>query len=421
MSQVAPDGKAVHALSVEGGRALGALLWILAVAAGVSVANLYYSQPLLEMMARDFRVGPHEIGLVPTLTQIGYAAGMLLVVPLGDAQERRRLIVLTCAAAAVISFCVALAPTLPTLLAASFALGLATCAPQLAVPYAAGLVPADERGRSVGKVMSGLLIGILLSRTVSGLVGAHLGWRSIYFIAGGAMVALSILLRIALPVQPPERQVRYIDLLRSLPGLVKREPLLRRHALLGALAFASFSAFWTTLAFLLSTPPYHYGSDVAGLFGIVGVAGALAAPLAGRVADRRGTRVVNGLALACVLLSWIVFGLVWRSLFGIAVGVVLLDAGVQASHISNQTRVLGLSAEERNRLNTVYMVSYFAGGATGSMLGAAAFASFGWPGVAVLGLALIVAALAVFFGFESEAARRADEPAGNAAPRQAGA
>jgi predicted MFS family arabinose efflux permease len=381
-----------------------ALLWLLAVAAGVTVANLYFSQPLLALIGAAFGAGAHETGLVSTLTQAGYAAGMLLVVPLGDSAERRRLLTLTCAAATLMLLAVALSPNLPALLASSFALGLATCAPQLLVPYAAGLVPVAERGRAIGKVMSGLLIGILLSRTASGFVGAHLGWRAIYFIAFGAMAALTVLLRFALPRQAPERRVPYLDLLRSLPGLLQKEPLLRRHALLGALAFAAFSAFWTTLVYLLKSPPYHYGADVAGLFGVVGVVGALFAPLAGRLADRHGSRFVNGLALACVLASWIVFALLWRWLAGIALGVLLLDLGVQSNHIGNQARVLGLSSEFRNRLNTIYMVAYFTGGALGSTLGASAFSAFGWTGTSALGIALSVLGLIAFFLVERRAA-----------------
>ena len=387
----------------------GALLWLLACAAGVSVANLYYSQPLLAILAAAFQKDAHAVGLVPTLTQVGYAAGMLLVVPLGDSAERRMLIVCTAAASTVTLLCVALAPSFPLLLAACFALGLATSMPQLVVPYAAGLVPPGERGRSVGKVMSGLLIGILLSRTASGLIGAHLGFRAVYFLAAALMAGLTVLLRFALPRQAPAHALRYVDLLRSLPVLLRREPLLRRHALLGALSFASFSAFWTTLVFLLGQAPHRLGSEAAGLFGVVGVVGAILAPLAGRLADRRGSRAVNLAALVCCLAGWLVFAVFWRSLFAIGVGVVLLDLGCQANHIGNQARVLGLSAPERNRMNTVYMVAYFGGGAMGSLLGASAYAAFGWTGTCAVGAAVLLVALGVFFGFEGDASLRADE------------
>ena len=381
-----------------------ALLWLLAVAAGVTVANLYYCQPLLAMIAATFGASPHAAGLVPTFTQAGYAAGMLFIIPLGDSHERRTLMVATAALSTGALFGVAFAPSLAVLLVASFALGMTTAVPQLAVPYAAGLVPESERGRSVGRVMSGLLVGILLSRTASGLIGERLGWRATYLLAGAMMAAFTLLLRLRLPRQLPAQRISYGELLRSLPALVRREPLLRRHALLGALALAPFMAFWTTLVFLLTTPPHHSGAGVAGLFGVVGVAGALGAPLAGRLADRRGSRFVNGLALGCVLLSWIVFALAWRSLAGIALGVVLLDLGVQANHISNQTLVLGLSSELRNRLNAVYMVVYFAGGALGSIAGALAFGAYGWAGTSAFGIGASILALAAFFLVERRAA-----------------
>ena len=388
----------------------GKLLWLLAVAAGASVASLYYCQPLLALLAADFSTTERGAGLVPTLTQAGYAAGMLLVVPLGDTAERRRLIVLAalCSAAALLA--VAAAPSLAFLCAASFALGLVSVVPQLAVPFAAGIVPAAERGRSVGKVMSGLLVGILLSRTVSGLVGAHLGWRAIYLIAAAVTLLLALALRIFLPRQEPALRLSYPRLLASLPGLL-REPLLRRHAILGALALAAFSAFWTTLTFLLEAPPFRLGSDAAGAFGVVGVAGALAAPFAGRLADRIGTRAVNGLALLLVLVSYCVFAAASTSLVLLGVGVVLLDLGVQANHISNQTRILGLSADARNRLNSVYMAIYFTGAAAGSALSSHAYASWRWAGVSALGIGLSLLGLAAFFTLDSGAAKEADAAA----------
>ena len=369
------------------------LLWLLAVAAGLTVANLYYCQPLLALIGQAFHASEHEAGYAAVMTQAGYAAAMLFIIPLGDSHERRRLMVISSAFSAVALVCVGLAPSLPVVLAGSFALGLTTTVPQLSVPYAAGIVGAHERGRSVGKVMSGLLIGILLSRTVSGFAGEHLGWRAIFLIGAGVMLATAVLLRALLPRQEPEQRTGYGELLRSLWPLVRREPLLLRHSVLGALALASFSAFWTTLVFLLATPPHHYGAQAAGLFGIVGVAGALVAPISGRLADRYGARVMNGAALCVVVLAWIVFALFWRSLLGLAAGVVLLDCGVQANHISNQTRVLGLSAALRNRLNAVYMVLYFVGAALGSLLGSYAFAAAKWTGVSALGLSLAALAL----------------------------
>jgi predicted MFS family arabinose efflux permease len=382
------------------------ILWLLAIAAGATVANLYYSQPLLGLIGAQLGAPARLMGLVSTLTQAGYAAGMVLFVPLGDARERRSLLVWSALASAVALLAAGFASSLGLLLLASFAIGLVAVAPQLSVTFAAALVPDRERGQSVGKVMSGLLVGILLSRVLSGAVGEHLGWRAMFLIGAPLMLALAAGLRFSLPAQQPERALRYGELLASLPGLVRREPLLRRHALLGALTFGSFSVFWTTLAFALAAPPFHYGSAVAGLFGLVGAAGALASPLAGRIADRCGSRVVNLAAIAVVLLAWGVFAVAGRHLLGLAAGVVLLDLGVQANHISNQTRVLGLSAESRNRLNTVYMVTYFAGGALGSAAGALAWAGGGWSALCAAGAAFGTAALIAFFAVSPEEARR---------------
>jgi predicted MFS family arabinose efflux permease len=361
------------------------LLWLLAIAACLTVANLYYSQPLLPLIARDLHVTPRSAGLIPTATQIGYALGMLLLVPLADSHERRRLIVIMTAAVALALVGVAAAPGVRTLLAASFVLGATTIVPQLVVPFAAASVEDRARGRSVGLVMSGLLIGILLSRTVSGVVGAHLGWRATYLGAAALMLLLAAVLRATLPAQAPPTRIPWRTLLATLPRLWREQPLLRRHALLGALTFGAFSIFWTTLAFHLATPPLGYGSDVAGLFGVVGVAGAVAAPVAGRLADRYGSDVVNLGATLTVLASFALLALFGNRLVGLAAGVIVLDFGAQANHISNQTRVLGLSVAERNRMNTVYMVIYFAGGALGSTVGAWAWHVAGWRGVCAAG------------------------------------
>ncbi len=372
------------------------LVALLAVAAGATVANLYYNQPLLEAMAGSFGVSQATVGVIPMLSQLGYGLGMLGLVPLGDRMERRRLIVGMTAASGVVLLGVAAAPSFAWLSALSLLLGLASMVPQAIIPYAAGAAKPTERGRVVGSVMSGLLIGILLSRTVSGLLGARFGWRAVYFMAAGLMFLMAVVLRLRIPAQHPEKRVPWEELYRSIASLVRREPVLRQHAVLGALTFGAFSVFWSTLAFHLAALPAHYGSAVTGAFGVVGVVGALAAPLVGRFADRRDPRIINGAAIATVAASFGVLALAGASLLGIAVGVILLDVGAQANHISNQTRIFALDPALRNRLNTVYMVSYFAGGAAGSWLGASAFARFGWGGVCATGAALGVVAL-VFF------------------------
>ena len=388
-------------------------VWVLAAGCAVAVANLYYSQPLLAGMAADFGASPSQMGLVSALTQVGYAFGMLLFVPLGDVLERRRLILVMLGAVTLTLIAVAVSPGLPWLAAASLLLGITTITPQLIVPLAASLSGPAERGRVVGTVMSGLLIGILLSRTVSGVVGAHLGWRAMYGIAAGLTVALAVVLRLTLPVsRPPAAGLSYPRLLASLAGLVRDEPVLREACLFGGLAFAAFSAFWTTLAFFLAGPPYGYGSDQVGLFGLVGVAGAVAAPLAGKVADARSPRLTNGVGLAAALLAFLLFGLLGDRLAGLVAGIILMDAGVQASHISNQARIFSLRPEVRNRLNTVYMVSYFVGGSAGSAVGSWAWGEAGWAGVCAAGGAFLLAALAIYF-MTGRAGRPSSDRAGS--------
>ncbi|WNG28007.1 MFS transporter [Cystobacter fuscus] len=361
------------------------LVWLMALASGLAVANLYYHQPLLGDIGRTFQASDRAVGLVATVSQVGYALGLLLIVPLGDSLERRRVIVLMTLLVSLALMGVALAPHLPALVIASGLVGVTTVVPQLLVPFAAHLAAPEQRGRVVGQVMSGLLIGILLSRTAAGFVGVQFGWRSMFWFAAGLMLVLAGVLRLTLPHQPASTSWSYPALLRSLVVLVREEPVLRLHSLLGALTFGGFSAFWSTLALHLHALPQHYGARVAGLFGVVGVAGAIAAPLVGRYSDTRGDRRINAFSLGVLLVSFVVLGVAGRWLWGIALGVILLDLGAQANHISNQARVYALRPEARSRLNTVYMVTYFVGGALGAWLGSLAWSNLGWTGVCAVG------------------------------------
>ena len=372
-----------------------ALVWLMSLTCGLVVANIYYNQPLLAAIGRTFRIPDSQASLVATATQVGYTLGMLLVVPLGDMLERKRLMLWLLAGAAGCLLLAAKAPTFGLLAAASVLLGVCSAVPQLLLPMAAHLAPEADRGRIVGRIMSGLLIGILASRTVSGYLGAHLGWRAVFELGAGVMVVLGGLLAWRLPQDRPQFQGSYGALLGSLRTLVREQPQLRRSALVGGLLFASFSVFWTTLAFFLESPAYRYGSDVAGFFGLVGAFGALAAPLAGRAADTRGPRYAITVGLVLALASFGVLGGGGYYLAGLVAGVILLDVGVQAAHISNQTLVFSLVPEARSRLNTVYMTGYFTGGSVGSVLGGLAWTHAGWPGVCALGGVLVVLALAV--------------------------
>ncbi len=383
------------------------LVWIMAIACAFSVANLYYVQPLLADMGKGFAISAAQIGLVATIGQVGYACGLLLIVPLGDKYNQRTIIVsmLVIVTAALVAM--ATAPTFAFLTVASFLVGLTTVVPQVIIPYAANLASDGERGRVVGTVMSGLLIGILLARTLSGYIGAQFGWRQVYWMAAVLMILLAIVLRFALPNDTMQKKgMSYASLMKSLWDLLQREPVLRETSVFGALTFGTFSAFWVTLSFLLATPPYHFGSEVAGLFGLVGVAGALAASFVGKFADRRDARSANGAMMLVTLVSFILMWLAGQWLIGLIIGVVLLDLGTQGNQVANQTRVYSLNGEARNRLNTVYMVIYFIGGSLGSLLGTYAWSLDHWNGVGIVGCGLMVIALG-FYALGSVKRKRA--------------
>ncbi len=372
------------------------LLYLMAVGCGVSVANNYYNQPLLPEMARSLQESEAAVGYLPALTQAGYTLGLLLFVPLGDRLERRRLTVVMLGTTVLALVAVGLSTAFLPLALANFAVGLTGIGPQLLVPFAAHLAPPAERGRVIGTVMGGLLIGVLLSRTLSGFVGQNLGWPAVYFLAAAVTVLLLLALGASLPRSQPASELPYFRLLGSLVELLREEPILRQSCIFGGATFGAFSAFWATLAFFLAGPPYHYDTQVIGLFSLIGIAGVLAASLAGRLGDRYDARWTIGAGLAVTILAFVVLWLGGERLWALVAGVILMDAGVQATHIANQTRVYALRPEARNRLNTVYMVSYFIGGVLGSSLAAFGWTEAGWPGVCLAGGLLPLAALVVF-------------------------
>jgi predicted MFS family arabinose efflux permease len=369
---------------------------LLALAAGVTVANIYYNQSVLELLSRQFHASSSAVGAIAVATQLGYASGLLLLVPLGDAVDRKRLIVGSAALASLTMLGVAVAPTLPVVIGLSYLVGLISVTPQFIVPYAAGLAAADQRGRVVGVVMSGLLVGILCARAVSGFIGDWLGWRAVFVTGAGLSGAIALLL-LRIPSSPAPHAIGYVKLLTSLPGLLRREPVLQRHSLIGAAGFAAFSVFWTTLGFYLAARPEHYGSRAVGLFGVVAIAGALVAPIAGRLSDRFSARVVNGSSLLTIVVGFLLMSLADRSLLLLIAAVFIMDAGVQANQISNQTRIYALAPELRNRITSVYMVTYFLGGAVGSAIGSYAWTAWRWPGVWIGAAALAALAFLPLF------------------------
>jgi predicted MFS family arabinose efflux permease len=393
---MATNASRIELNQAKAGSLSKSLIFLMAISAGMAVANLYYSQPLLADIGHSFNVGANRVGTISMCTQIGYAVGMFLFVPLGDMKERRNLICILLLAVTLSLVGVATAQNLLWLDIASFAVGLTTVVPQILVPLAAQLAPPAERGKVIGNVMSGLLIGILLARTVSGFIGGILGWRNMYWIAAVLMFALAIILRYLLPTSYPQTKLNYRQLMKSIGQLIMEHRTLREASLIGAMMFGGFSVFWTSLAFYIEGPPYYYGSGVAGLFGLVGVVGATSASLVGRLADRVSPKSIVGMAIGITLLSYVLFGFFGEHLWGLIVGVILFDLGMQGTQISNQTRIYTLVPEARNRLNTVFMVSTFLGGAVGSSVGSYAWSLFGWIGVCLVGGFMIFIGLAVW-------------------------
>ncbi len=370
-------------------------LGFLGVACAVGVSTMYYNQPLLLEMQHTYGATAGRTGLVAVATQIGYAFGLLTFVPLGDVLERRALMMRMYAAVAMALLLVATAPTLDVLIAASVVVGLVASVTHIALPIAPDLVPHERRGRAIGTVMTGLLLGILLARTFAGWVSGIHGWRWVFVAAAVMNASFVPMLWKFLPKLPPKQALRYSDAMRSLWTLVRTQPLLRESAITGALVFASFSCFWTILAFLLHSH-YGLGAGVAGTFGVVGAAGAMVAPLAGRLSDRHGSRWVISAGMTLLATSYL---LLWGEemaristavhMIALVAGVIVLDMGAQMTQVANQTRILGLVPSARSRLNTVYMTVYFTGAAIGSAVATAAWVHWGWNGVCAIQLGFL--------------------------------
>ncbi|EOW2660213.1 MFS transporter [Enterococcus hirae] len=365
------------------------LILLLSITCGVVIANMYYIQPIGTKVATSLSVSTSAIGILTMLTQLGYALGLLFLVPLGDVVDRPKLIIRMAALSAISLLAAFFAPSFTLFACASFLIGLLSIVPQIIIPYGAVLAGPKARGKVMGTLLSGLLVGILLSRTVSGIVASLFSWRMIYLFALVLVAILTGLLYWKMPRTQIKTtsSVSYLDSLKSLPYLVKTQRLLREASISGFFMFGTFSIFWSTLIFYISSPVYHWGTFEAGILAIFGLSGAVAAPIVGRLSDSYSERKIVGMGLAMQTLSFVALLVAGSHLVVLLVAIILLDVGNQFGQVANQTRVQGLGEAASNRNNTVFMFMYFIGGATGSLLGTTMWQQFGWLGVTLTGLA----------------------------------
>lgn len=368
----------------------------MAIATGLIVANLYYCQPLVILIAKEFLIAEEKAATITYLTQAGYAIGMFVMVPLGDKLERKKQIQFTTFSAIIALILAATSKSFLMLQIASFLIGAFSIVPQLILPLAASLASPEQRGKVIGTIMSGLLVGILISRTVSGFVGLWIGWRGMFWIAALLCLLIMLVIQKKFPVNRPNFKGTYGQLYNSMFTLIKEQKMLREATLINAVSFAQFGAFWTTMVLLPSEAPFNYNSATIGLFGIVGASGALAAPLVGKLGDKGKPRIIIGYGCVLLLLSFIVFYFSAESLIGLLIGIVFIDVGLQAIHISNQTRIYAFLPEARNRMNTIFMSFSFLGTALGSAFGIWLWNYGKWHAFSVGGIALALLSILIY-------------------------
>ncbi|QMB00515.1 MFS transporter [Escherichia fergusonii] len=382
-----------------------ALIVLMSIATGLAVASNYYAQPLLDTIAHNFSLSASSAGFIVTAAQLGYAAGLLFLVPLGDMFERRRLIVSMTLLAAGGMLITASSQSLAMMILGTALTGLFSVVAQILVPLAATLASPDKRGKVVGTIMSGLLLGILLARTVAGLLANLGGWRTVFWVASVLMALMALALWCGLPQMKSETHLNYPQLLGSVFSMFISDKILRTRALLGCLTFANFSILWTSMAFLLAAPPFNYSDGVIGLFGLAGAAGALGARPAGGFADKGKSHHTTTFGLLLLLLSWLAIWFGHTSVLALIIGILVLDLTVQGVHITNQTVIYRIYPDARNRLTAGYMTSYFIGGAAGSLISASAWQHAGWTGVCLAGASLALLNLLVWWrGFHRQEA-----------------
>lgn len=364
------------------------LLWTLAIIAGISVANLYYNQPLLNRISRDLQTSEFTANLIAMITQIGYAIGLLFIIPLGDLFKRKTIILINFTVLVVSLLTIALTHYIHLILFASLLTGICSVMPQIFIPIAAQFSTPETKGKNVGMIVSGLLTGILASRVVSGIIGEYLGWRFIFFVAAGMMVICVIIIMRVLPDMPCNFKGRYSDLMKSLFSLVMEYPQLRISSLRAGIAFGSFLALWTSLAFKMEQAPFFAGNNIVGLLGLCGIAGALTASYIGNYVQVLGVKRLNYIGCGLIFAAWFSLYSGQNSYVGIIIGIFIIDIGMQCIQLSNQTTIFSLNPKAANRINTIFMTTYFIGGSIGTLLAGIFWHWFGWQGVVGTGITL---------------------------------
>ncbi|MGF7232863.1 MFS transporter [Arachidicoccus sp.] len=366
------------------------LKYFITIGCGVVVANLYYCQPLLGAISRAFHVKEESASIINICSQLGYGIGLFFLVPLGDKIKRRKLLIWMHFLAALALLGTALSQNITVLYFFSTCVGIASTACQVFIPLAADLAVEEERGKVLGTVMGGLLTGILLSRTLSGFAAAYWGWQSIYYIGAGFMVIMTVMIWKIIPEEQPKFKGSYGKLMKSLWELFKAQPVIRESAWIGAWLFGAISAFWATMAFLLEKPPFHYSLSLIGLFGIIGAGGALISPFVGKVTDRKGPFIPMRWGIILMIIGWIVLLKADWTVVLVVIGIIMIDMGMQSTHVPNLARNYALLPEARTRLNTLYMTAFFIGGTLGSTIGSIAWNLGGWMCVCISGVIMVV-------------------------------
>ena len=371
------------------------LLWTLSVIAALSVANLYYNQPLLNQISKDLAVSEFTANLIPMTTQLGYAMGLLFIIPLGDLYERRTIITVNFLLLAFSMCTIAISPDIHYVLAASVIAGICSVMPQIFIPIASQFSHPDHKARNVGILVSGLLTGILGSRVISGIVGEYWGWRTMYYIASALMICCLFIVRKTLPEMPSNFKGTYKGLMSSLLKLFASLPAIRIVSIRAALCFGSFLTLWACLAFKLSGAPFYAGNNIIGLLGLCGIAGALTASFVGSYVRKCGVRNLNYIGDALMILAWIIMLVLQDYYIGFIIGIIIIDIGMQCVQISNQTCALSLAPQAANRANTIFMTTYFIGGSIGTFLAGSSWHLMNWNGVVFTGIGLVICSLCI--------------------------